>query len=54
MSCSNIIVTAQACVEALVGLNTTAVAALLPRYMPSLCTWSIHESVDALCILICT
>ena len=52
-SCSNIIAVAQACIEAVVGLITIAVAALLLRYMPSLYTGSIHESVDALCRSIC-
>ena len=48
-SCSNIIIAVQACIEAVVGLITTAVAALSLRNMLSLYTWSIHESVDALC-----
>ena len=54
MSCSNVITAVQACVEVLVGLNTTAVAALSLRYMPSLYTGSICESEDALCRSICT
>ena len=54
MSCSSGITTGQACVEVVVGLSTTTVAALSLCYMPSLYTRSIHESVDAWCMSICT
>ena len=54
MSCFSVIATAQVYIEVVVKLYTTAVAALLLHYMPSLYTGSIRESVDALCRLICT
>ena len=54
MSCCNIIAMVQACVEVVVGLNTTAVTALLLYYVLSLYTGSVHELVVALCRCICT
>ena len=54
MSCSNVIAMVHACIEVVVGLITTTVAALSLCYMPSLYTGSMRESVDALHRSICT
>ena len=55
-SCSSIIAAAQACIEDVIGLCTTAVATSLLRYMPLLYTGTIHGFVVVLyiCMCICT